>query len=179
MSFCVLFFVFYSLSDQINPIFDKTVLTNFVSSGMMIPIMGFLLFFSNDPVQIFRFAFSLLCLLVQIYIICSQGDQLRIAVSLSVIKDTVAFWISLSRKSLFFLELCVRWYLFNHVVQPHYTFQKKFTYYDDQKSTNAGTLHLQVWCGFKTIICFGKFKYFSVFDSTTAKTDTFLWSWCY
>lgn len=70
----------HRLSEDVNRIYDGSVLLNFVGSGMMLPVYGFFLMFSDDIIEISRYGVTFCGMTVQIYLICIQGDQLQLSV---------------------------------------------------------------------------------------------------
>lgn len=76
------------LAADVNEIFEISVLCNFLASGIFLCLFGFILIIAKSTMVIIRFCFTFLGMMVQIYLVCTYGEQLQKKVnSNKVMKD--------------------------------------------------------------------------------------------
>lgn len=70
---------------ELDDIFDGTILFNFVSSVIIICVLGFLVATAGRSPEIFKYFFTLITCIAQLYMVCMLGDKFIEAVLLPFI----------------------------------------------------------------------------------------------
>lgn len=72
------------LSEELDDIFGGSILFHFISSSMIICVVGFLAVISDDIMELVKYILALGSSIVQLFIICWLGDRVQETVSFSL-----------------------------------------------------------------------------------------------
>lgn len=92
MDFVFIFLI--RLLTEVNHIFEIPALFNFLTSVLLLCVLGFLFIFSKKIVEFIRFLFTFFGVILQIYLICAHGERLQDTVKQVHCFDLrIFFWI--------------------------------------------------------------------------------------
>ncbi|XP_037045000.1 odorant receptor 85c-like [Bradysia coprophila] len=80
------------LTVELDDIFGGSILFNFVSSSVIICVVGFLVTTADRSIEVVKYSFTLISSIIQVYIVCLMGD--KFIVSSTGIADAVynSYW---------------------------------------------------------------------------------------
>lgn len=70
------------LTVELDDIFGGSILFNFVSSAVIICVVGFLVTTADRIIEVVKYSFTLISSIIQVYIVCLMGDKFIVSVNI-------------------------------------------------------------------------------------------------